>query len=45
MDRTEEVGKDGMCSECGKKKYIRASWEEKIFCDDCFDKDSPKAQK
>jgi formylmethanofuran dehydrogenase subunit E len=46
MDRTDEVGKEGICSECGEKKYIRGSWDEKIFCDDCFgnksDKDSIK---
>jgi|InoplaM3SPM_1038593.scaffolds.fasta_scaffold00085_1 formylmethanofuran dehydrogenase subunit E len=42
-DRTYEVGKEGICSECGEKKFIRASWNEKVFCDQCFGKDKQSA--
>ena len=44
-DRTDEVGKEGVCSECGEKKFIRATWNEKVFCDQCFDKRSPGTNK
>ena len=40
MDRIKEVGKEGICSECEKEKMIVASWEEKVFCQECFDKES-----
>lgn len=40
IDRTDEVGKEGICSVCGQEKLIKASWHEQVFCEECFDKNS-----
>jgi formylmethanofuran dehydrogenase subunit E len=44
-DRTDEVGTEGICSECGKEKIIKAAQEGKIFCDDCFSEEYSKGKK
>ena len=38
MDRTKEVGKEGICSECQEEKMIIACQGGEVFCEDCFDK-------
>jgi hypothetical protein len=42
MGRIEEIGKEGICSECEEKKLIVGSWESEVFCKDCFDKETRK---
>ncbi|MGE5821501.1 MAG: hypothetical protein ACM31M_02815 [Nitrososphaerota archaeon] len=42
MDRIGEVGKEDICSICLKKKWIVASYNEKLFCEDCFHNKYPK---
>ena len=39
MDRTEEVGKVGICSECQEEKMIRTSQGGEVFCEDCSKKE------
>lgn len=42
MDRIGELGKEDICSICRKKKLIIAAYNEKLFCEDCFNDKYPK---
>jgi hypothetical protein len=42
MDRTDEISKEGICYQCGEKKYIKWYQGSKIFCEDCWEKEARK---
>ena len=39
MDRTKEVGKEGICSECQEEKMIIACQGGEVFCKECYNKE------